>query len=154
MMKPSVLLTVAAMIAGSGFAQETPLPPEAVELPKYEQACAEHSITVFFGPKDTDVSPPALTALEATIDMIDSCAITEIHTSAISTDAENSEEMLLLSEARTDSVLEAFAASGVWAQDVQTDIVAARDTNRSDTAEEPLARRVEVTLATAPVITS
>lgn len=150
----SAILTASALIAGPSWADDLPAPPDELAAAEYQQVCAAHSVTVFFAHTDTSISPSALRALEATVDMIDDCAITQIQTSAISTDADSGTGMMLLSEARTDSVLESIAATGLWAPDVQTDIVAARDTNRPDTATEPIQRRVEVTLLTVPAITS
>ena len=154
MKKITAIFVAAAVFAPISFADVPPEPPTESIAPDYGQVCEDHSITVYFANTHTDISFPALRALEAKIDQIDQCAITQIQTSAISTDAASGDEMIALSEARTDSVLESLAAAGVWAPDIQTDIVVSRDTHRPDTMTEPLARRVEVTLLTAPAITS
>ena len=153
-MKTFATILITAAFALPAMADVPPEPPVSSVKVDYGQVCEDQAITIYFANTHSDISSLALRALEAKIDQLEQCAVTQIQTSAISTDAGSSAEMIELSEARTDSVLESLAAAGVWAPDIQTDIVIARDTHRADTAREPLARRVEVTLLTAPAITS
>ena len=154
MKTPLIALAATLMTAAPVWADVPPEPPVVAVAADDEPECTEHSITIYFADEQIGVSSVARNALEATIDMIDSCAVTQIRTTALSADASSRSEMMLLSEARTDSVLESVAAAGIWAPSVQTDIIAHRDPNRPDTASEPMARRVEVRLLTVPAITS
>ena len=154
MKKIATILLSAAIIAAPSLAEAPPEPPTESEDIERHVTCEDRSITVYFANTNAELTFPALNALEAQIDQLDDCAVTQIQTAAISTDVHSSDEMIKLSEARTDSVLESLAAAGVWAPEIQSDIVIARNMHRADTAAEPPARRVEVTLFTAPMITS
>lgn len=144
----------AAVLATPIFGETPPEPPITAQDSVYEPVCAPLSVTVYFGSESAEITSIARAAIEATIDDISDCAVTDIQTTTVSSDAASSDNMLYLSEARSDNVLESIAAAGIWAPNVQADIVLVRDTNRPDTAIEPMARRVEVKFTTAPAIIS
>ena len=153
-MKITAYSIVAAMIAAQSWADTPPPPPETPISTSYQQTCFDQSITVYFRGDSPEISPSARAALEATLDRLDGCVVAEIHTTALSRDLEASTDMQLLSEARSENVVEAIAATGIWPAKVQTDIVLSRTNNRPDAALEPVAQRVEIELITTLPISS
>ena len=155
-MKKRVFSTIiAGFIALPAWADAPLPPPETPELTAYEQVCGDISLSVYFESNSAELSSMSRLALEASLDQIQhDCAVTEIQTTALSSDASSESTILALSEARSESVLESVAAAGVWASNVQSDIVINRASNRPDTSSTPLARRVEIQILTTKAITS
>ena len=153
-MKYTILAMSAAILTTPVWTESPSPPPEIPALASYEPECKPVSISVYFAEDSADITPQARKALETTIDEVDGCVVTKIETTTISEDADANSGLLKLSENRADNVLEAIASTGIWAEEVQSDIVLARSTNRPDTAARPLARRVEIEFTTAWPITS
>ena len=154
MKKITAIMIAAVAMASPSLADTPPEPPiTAVDI-DYGPSCEAHAITIYFANTDADLSLPALRTLEAKLQQIEDCAVTQIKTSAISADGASSTEMKALSEARTDRVLTSLATAGIWAPDIQTSIIVDADSAAADVHPEPLARRVEITLLTAPAIAS
>ena len=155
-MKNRVFSTiVAGFIALPAWAEAPITPSETPVTIAYEQVCGDISLSVYFESNSAELSSMSRLALEASLDQIQAdCAVTEIQTTTLSNDTVSDGDNLTLSQARSESVLESVAAAGVWAANVQSDIVINRVNNRPDTAHTPLARRVEIQIHTAKAITS
>ena len=153
-MKKMMCAAAILAIATPVWAETPPPPPETPMEITTEPICEEVKFTVYFADESADISRHSRRALEAMLDQIGDCAVTKIEATTLSKDVGSNSALVSLSEARTDSVLEAFAAAGVWANEVQSDIVLTRSNNRTDWTIEPLERRVEVTVTTVRSITS
>lgn len=153
-MKTITTALTAIILAAPAIADVPPAPPETPVEVSYEQACEPVSLTIYFGDEAGEITPQALATINAATDQVEGCAVTEIKATAMAADADTGRELLAMSEARADAVLEAFASAGLWAKDVRTDIVLASDSAQPERAVMPLARRVEVQLTTVKPISS
>jgi len=153
-MKTITTALTALILAEPALADVPPAPPENPVSIAYEQTCDPVNLTIYFAAETGEMTPQALAAIHAATDQIEGCAVTEIKATAMAADADTGRALLSISEARADAVLEAFAASGLWAKDIRTDIVLASDNARPERAVMPLARRVEIQLTTVKPISS
>ena len=153
-MKPFFFVVFSTLCAGSAIAETPPPPPEFTVEAEYQPICGELEVTVYFTETEHEISPEARVALEAKVDEVSSCVVEHIRTTAVSNDHHHHGSLADISSARTDNVLEAIAATGIWANHVQSDVVLERASNRVDRFIEPVPNRVEVVLTTVLPISS
>jgi len=120
-------------------------PTEPANIP-FEKSCGDIELSVYFSSQESMLSSYSMRALNSAGDQLAGCAVSGIHASVISADADGSETAAHLSEARAAAVLDALTSRGIRARAVSTDFVPISETTMSDDVSLPMARRVDLTV--------